>query len=109
MKSLVVSSLLLSVQAAPQGVAEQVAVMECMDQITREVYNPGEEWTQTRIFEEGATKGMEGQFRCTCQDNGGITCRSLVIDKRLIYYAEVGIGLKSVLIQSNPQSNPPSI
>jgi len=80
-----VASLFLSVHGLPtqqqqeQSVAKQAvpSSVKCMDQMTNTLYEPGEQWTQTRVFEEGATRGMEGQFRCTCQDNGGITCRSL--------------------------------
>lgn len=49
----------------------------CLDGLTNVEYQPGDEWTQTRIFDNGPTTGMEGQFRCECQQNGGITCRSL--------------------------------
>ena len=70
------ATLLMTVNA---GVIDhQIQKVECMDQLTQTLYQPGEEWTQSRVFEDGATRGMEGQFRCTCQDNGGITCRSLV-------------------------------
>ena len=79
----------------------------CLDALTDTTYMPGEEWTQTRIFQKGPTAGMEGQFRlvlyhpkkracimqdlyitnvvihlflfsCQCKDNGAISCRSLV-------------------------------
>lgn len=49
----------------------------CIDSLTNITYMPNEEWTQTRIFQKGPTAGMQGQFRCLCQDNGAITCRSL--------------------------------
>merc|ERR1711962_163960 len=74
------SALVVTTQAAPPalgGVQQQVTQIQCLDQVTGLKYEPGEEWTQTRVFEEGPTTGMEGQFRCTCQDNGGITCKSL--------------------------------
>ena len=35
----------------------------CLDALTDTTYSPGEEWTQTRIFQKGPTAGMEGQFR----------------------------------------------
>ena len=35
----------------------------CLDALTDTTYMPGEEWTQTRIFQKGPTAGMEGQFR----------------------------------------------
>ena len=75
----------------------------CLDALTDTTYSPGEEWTQTRIFQKGPTAGMEGQFRlvfnldlvgrimqdlyiskvlsyfrCECKENGAISCRSLV-------------------------------
>ena len=35
----------------------------CLDGLTNVEYQPGDEWTQTRIFDNGPTTGMEGQFR----------------------------------------------
>ena len=35
----------------------------CLDALTDTTYSPGEEWTQTRIFQKGPTAVMEGQFR----------------------------------------------
>ena len=35
----------------------------CLDGLTNAEYQPGDEWTQTRIFDNGPTTGMEGQFR----------------------------------------------
>jgi len=81
MKSSLVASLFISVHGIPtQQQTEQQAIpteVKCRDQISNQDYSPNEQWTQNRVFQEGATKGMEGQFRCTCQENGGITCRSL--------------------------------
>ena len=35
----------------------------CLDGLTNTEYQPGDEWTQTRIFDNGPTTGMQGQFR----------------------------------------------
>lgn len=81
----VFASLLLAAHASPapvqlQALSQQLAPPEniqCLDQMDQMKYEVGATWTQTRTFETGATKGMEGQFRCTCLDNGGISCKSL--------------------------------
>ena len=49
----------------------------CLDALTDTTYMPGEEWTQTRIFQKGPTAGMEGQFRLVLYHpkNGLVLCR----------------------------------
>jgi len=80
---LLATSLVASVFGAPQGFQQQQQQqaipqqVKCKDQITQVIYEPGDEWTQTRVFESGPTDGMEGQFRCKCLEDGGIQCSSL--------------------------------
>jgi hypothetical protein len=49
----------------------------CRDPDTGVVYQPNEEWVRNKIFNDGPTKGMQGQFSCVCQVDGSMRCSSL--------------------------------
>ena len=55
----------------------------CLDGLTNVEYQPGDEWTQTRIFDNGPTTGMEGQFRWVDSSKNSIP-RNIRLPEKII-------------------------